>query len=676
MSMDGDSIVSVLNKDKTGLGDVWASFCATDDVALVMNIGPSTTSSTEMGCTAGRLRDLPFASSSNEVQFGWKNGSSLGSPDLGYLMALDWDGHIPASQPPAYTKSWTVGEIMAAFSVPSPKHPLISKILNAIGPFTDGDVIKDELRVMQLATTPKQRNGIWLVPGDKPTVTTRLTYHLVSPDSFSQVASAIASQYQIFQGIGDEINKLVQSISFQVTREVIGIQTSFGFISTTTFNLRIQVAIRGFIFWLEYTKDGVSCTLTEDPSLSDGDPFHSEGLVARLNRLRAGDSLEASNAMPEFENVFKNIDLWNLTVGRTNAGVTYFMITLLVHWETNGQTFLLGLTYDSQGQTFTGQLLFQSSFPNDFQRATPYYDPRTELPAGILKTKPEYLDGVPSDLKLEKLFSDAVSAPDGMPTRLASATISFSQVDKKLFFGAAIVDGSTGQPSFPSPFTWDALKVCAMYSKADGVAFDAVAMFSLHPREKDRDKYPDASLSVGLQYAEGTWTLSASVDELNFGLLGGYFEASLSDAFLEMLGKLTLRELDIFYTFSSTPKGDQPSKSSSFLVRAILLLGDLELDLIYQYANSSMVGNGKTAAQQKVPNNSKASPASTEDGKTEWSFEAHLRSTDKSATIGIVPSPQMSYKNLTIPRGYCECICRRCLAQSPRVCQPGKVLMI
>jgi len=634
MSPDDDSNISVLNDDGNGLRDVWTSFCATDEVALATNVGVSATSTLEMSCTAGLLRDLPFASSSNDAQFGWKNGAALGSPDVGYLMALAWDGQVPASQPPAFTKTWTVGEIMKAFSVPEPKHALVAKILSAIGPFTDGDDIKDELRVMQLATSPKQRNGIWLIPGERPSVRTRLTYRLVAPQPFSQVATAIADQYQIFQGIGDEINKLVQSISFQATREVTGIQTPFEFLTTTTFNLRIQVAIRGFIFWIEYTSDGVSCTLTEDPTLPDGDPFHSEGLVARLNRLRAGDNLDSSSAMPEFENIFKNIDLWNLTIGRTNDGVVYFMISLLVHWETNGNIYLLELTYDNRDQTFTGQLLFASSFPDDLQRVMPYYDPRTELPAGILKQGPDYFNGIPSDLNLEKFFSDAGSAPEGMPTRLNSAMISFSQTEKKLYFGAAIVDSATGQRKFPSPFTWDVLKVRAVYSKADGVMFDAMVMFSLHPREKDRNKYSDANLSVDVQYAKGSWTLSASIDELNFGLLGSYFEDSLSDPFLDILGKLTLRELDIFYTFG-TPKGSKLCKSSSFLISAVLLLGDLELDLIYQYA-SALVGSGKTAAELKLPNNPKANAAPTDDTKTEWSFEAHLRSTNKSATIGMV----------------------------------------
>jgi hypothetical protein len=98
------------------------------------------------------------------------------------------------------------------------------------------------------------------------------------------------------------------------------------------------------------------------------------------------------------------------------------------------------------------------------------------LPAGILKSNPQYLDGIPTDLKLEKLFSDAASAPEGMPTRLTSATISFSQLDKKLYFGAPIVDRGTDQKTIPSPFTWDTLKVRALYSKANGVAFDAMAM--------------------------------------------------------------------------------------------------------------------------------------------------------------------------------------------------------
>jgi hypothetical protein len=321
MAVADDPVATIFNQDKTGLGDPWSAFCQDDDVGLAVDVKASTTSSPLLSCTADRYRGLPFTSSSNEAQFGWKNGASIGSTDDGYLMALAWHGKSSAVPAPEYTKPWTIGEIMSAFSIPQPSSTIVKRILDAVGPFIDPDEITDSLREMQLAAaSPQERNGIWFIPGRFPKVATRLTFHLVASKALLEVAKALQDEYGLFsRDTEDQIQNLVQNISFQMTRQVSGVPLSTRFITTVTFSLIIKVPIKGFIFWIEYNDSGVTCTLTEDPSPPTGDPFQSLDLESRLARLGAGDKLDTSKVLPD-SSVFESIDLWGLTIGKPADG--------------------------------------------------------------------------------------------------------------------------------------------------------------------------------------------------------------------------------------------------------------------------------------------------------------------------------------------------------------------
>lgn len=636
--------VSILDQSSSKISTAWTNFLALPDVKVDLHPSPASGPVTAFSCKNERFKDLPFNSSKNGQYFAGKSGYSVGDKDDGVLMALDWDGKKPPTgDTPKYLEAWTLREALDAFSVDIPKDGLMNKILTAIGPLENSDVIKDAERILQVDTT-EPYSGMWLIPGNSLEVSTRLSFKLVVPQSSMGIATALKEEF------GLNLVDIASSFSIHLQQMTFGIPSVKGLVTTTAFKLIVVAAIKEFLFWVEYTDSGISCTLTEDPNFDTG-------FVKRLEKLGPGNSLDTDTVTPVFDDVFSKIDLWTVTVGRDLSGSVYFLVELLVHWQTSGNPFIVGLTYDSRSKTFTGRLLFQSSFPSKVEKALPSYDQRREKPPKIDSDNSNLIDKLKDNLSLTKLFSDSATAPEGFPTIVTMAMVSYSPevpavppapasdaIPGKLYFSATIVAPGAGTKGDdpPTPFTWDAVAVNAAYVKGSGVSFDIFTSFSLNPRKEDLGKYSRANLAIDLQYSKGTWHLSGSVENLQFGVLGGYFHKDLSNAVLSVLGKVAIKTLDIDYTFASTSTdpsttNSSPSKSSSFILKGVIVIGDLELDLIYQYASSTVVG--ETAAQKKLKGGQKASKAKaapTEAGKSEWFFEADLGASSPDATIGSI----------------------------------------
>ena len=150
--------------------------------------------------------------------------------------------------------------------------------------------------------------------------------------------------------------------------------------------------------------------------------------------------------------------------------------------------------------------------------------------------------------------------------------------------------------------------------------------FILYPENQDSEIDP-ASLQLSLKYNNSSnfgsdWILEGSIENLSVALLADYFDNSCREGAMKVLGNLTLRSLDMIYTYAS------PSPSS-FLITAILELGELELDMSYQYV--SALNKGKSAAQIKWGDTPPVSAPTTL-----WAFEASLRVNSPSATIASV----------------------------------------
>jgi hypothetical protein len=146
---------------------------------------------------------------------------------------------------------------------------------------------------------------------------------------------------------------------------------------------------------------------------------------------------------------------------------------------------------------------------------------------------------------------------------------------------------------------------------------------------------PAINLDLEFDSADNYWFLEASADYVQIGNLTNYFDSSITSHVQNTVGSLYIKKLDIVYTFSGT--GD----SSSFLFQGSLVLGDLELDLYYQYQSSevSSVG-GKTASSlvwsKGAPAN--ATPPSSLNAQQPWVFEAFLGAASPNSTLQSVVS--------------------------------------
>jgi hypothetical protein len=278
-----------------------------------------------------------------------------------------------SGEKPRYLEAWTLAEALDVFSVDIPQDGLMKDILTAVGTLEDAEVISDADRILQVVTEPvsdgvDNRSGIWLIPGNSFEISTRLSFKLVSPKCLEGIVIALRPALKL-----ESLDSVV-SMTIRLQQQTVGVQADSTFATATSFSLTVIVAIKEFLIWVEYTKSGISCTLTEDKR-------YDTGLVRRLENL--GSPLIAGSVIPAFDNVFDSVDLWSVTVGRTFAGTPYFLVELLLRWTTNGTPFLVGLTYDSRTSTFTGQLLFKSSFPSPAQKVLPSYDQRRDRPGRI-----------------------------------------------------------------------------------------------------------------------------------------------------------------------------------------------------------------------------------------------------------------------------------------------------
>ena len=127
------------------------------------------------------------------------------------------------------------------------------------------------------------------------------------------------------------------------------------------------------------------------------------------------------------------------------------------------------------------------------------------------------------------------------------------------------------------------------------------------------------------------------------GLLRSFFEIENSpgaaDGAMAVLDKLTLRNLDIMYTY-------QAGTASSFLMTGVLVLGMLELDMSFQYVSANMKSGDVTAAgvyanenpdDGKLPADPSARQVTAKGGKDTFvKFVAALRLSSPGATIASV----------------------------------------
>ena len=97
-------------------------------------------------------------------------------------------------------------------------------------------------------------------------------------------------------------------------------------------------------------------------------------------------------------------------------------------------------------------------------------------------------------------------------------------------------------------------------------------------------KYIPATLGVRVSYGTDGWEMACHVEDLQFGILAGYFPDDFRQPMLAVLGKLAINYLDIDYTFNEN------RAASSFLMSGDIVVGGIELVYV-EFADSAEPAN-------------------------------------------------------------------------------------
>ncbi|KAI8631391.1 hypothetical protein F5Y19DRAFT_423614 [Xylariaceae sp. FL1651] len=594
---------AVRKSGETSLHSQWEKFLAKAEVDTTVKVTKGTDQAPDtFSATNKRFWNLAFSSTKNKDRFSVDSAEVDAASSGTVLIALDAGiGATPSVFENGANKI-TLGDVLTKFGVVSDS--LTGGIITAIG--TSVEVVVD---------TSKQRNGFWCIPGPLFRVDTNLFFKIGDncACSLTGIATALGNAF------GLSIDTLASKPTFRLQYTVMGIPSpnrdSNSFSISSTFNLTVKLAARGFIFWLRCTAAGFQCTLSEDPSKSDN-------LWTKLSMLGGSNSAPTKDAAePDLQSdIFPTWHLWDISIFKNYGQSSLrWRVRFILMWKSSGgdsTSIPLLLSYDSADSTFTGALLFNSSFPNSNYKFLPWYSPLA-IPTNI-----QLSDG----FDLAKLFPVVGDFSSFFPTTLTNAIVSYNKDHKLISLSATLSRSPTNAftPAPLSPFTWDGISLSIR--KDSAVSIDVLSSFALNPREssniKESGPKETARLHTRLSYANSNWDLNAAGANIPFKLLWSYFDEEVRAPILSVLGDLEVRSLDLDYTYGSQ------ARATSFLFTGMIALGSVELRLFYQYATREASVGGNSAAHRKLTAGD-PKPITVADGLDhDWAFECDLAPPD------------------------------------------------
>ncbi|KAF3104127.1 hypothetical protein TWF102_000174 [Orbilia oligospora] len=239
----------------------------------------------------------------------------------------------------------------------------------------------------------------------------------------------------------------------------------------------------------------------------------------------------------------------------------------------------------------------------------------------------------------DKAGSNGVDhVPENVPTQVTQASLKIT--NKSISFCGTII-ADTPKPSGTPQIFLNALSLDACYSWSDPTVTTTYLDIrtGLIPRIGSASMMP-AFLVGSLGYSGGLWSLQASVSNLNVGNLYQMFDSDCRDSVMDILESVTIKSLAISYTYGS--KGD----ASNFSCIGVLLLGSLELDLIFTYTSavepSSTAGSGAKGTQGGDSTQGTGNPS--EPGNTKAMDSAQGENPAQPQTKGTTPTKGTTQK--------------------------------
>ena len=372
---------------------------------------------------------------------------------------------------------------------------------------------------------------------------------------------------------------------------------------------------------------------------------------------------------------------WYLQVGfNSQVGargtLTWGVGALVIISTSRGGPIIFGLAYDSAQSRFSGELLTRSYFldPQNLRSLT--YDARFSTDDIVLDALPVPggISGIEDGVDLWALVAPDHSPPNYIPHLLSNCNVALtrtksSDVNKSSTFSFTATlkafndetkpsnDGTDG--GAPTGFAWtDATIRTTMESTSGKPTTYEVSIssnFTLTPSDGDAGVRLWASLVY--HSSKASWLVTAGVKNLSVGSIASFFDSVSQEGAMAVLDKLTLRSLNMRFAHTR-------GQASSFWIYGVLVLGELELDLSYQYVGKNVGANDKSAYQvvtsggngegegdndndndgddgggdgaSDLPKDLPSEILKGDGEKSSFLFEASLRTTSAASTLGSI----------------------------------------
>lgn len=585
-----------------------------------------------------QLWNLTFSSSRNTAKFGppAQGASDASTPDeppdavFGLLMTAE-----------ALNTLMLQNDVRRAFGLgPSNTPPKIAAFFSRIDP--------NQTLTLTLDTSDGARSAFWALSG--PVYRTAVSLVFVLPDT---VLDAIKAFVLDERGINlhptDQAPFLTIRMltSHTISGSPIMVQ------SESSIAVIVTVQTEFFDIELHLDASGLEIRFSDSQSASAS----STPLTTRLSQTTAGSSttIPAQEALPDssggglFNNFLEDIEVFYMVprvsqeapvddeAGNTVSvpGINYWQIILIANWQTEAGV-VLALQYDSRISTLYGRLLFDSDASGSGENRRFDYDPKLDVE--LATSKP-----LPASLDIWKLFSPSTKAPAQIPSQLTSASVQFGKgaTGDSVVFGIsgtisaapAVAVPDKAADSAPDGFVWDRVKIQALIQNNAGSVTASISLSSEMSFKID-NVTPPVKLYFGISYrSPGSWILHGQANDIPLSALSNFFAPSVRKSAMKMLGSIAIRTLDMIYTY------DPSGEATSFFISAALVLGELELDLSYEYASTRLL-QGVTSASQIAKtegiNSLDRDELRPQAAEASWTFEATLGAASPKTDIGKV----------------------------------------
>jgi Family of unknown function (DUF6603) len=618
--------------------EIWTAIL-TDSTLKLQGPSPLSTLSSTISISSDYFWGLVFSNSVNSKIFKDDN-SPVVVDSFSDIQGGVFGMLTPTTGAWATTTSMAFGDVATKFGISSTTGP--AALTSFLSLMESGST---SLSLDVAATT---RNALWAVPEALYQIAVSLTFDITTTGGLSQLQSFINQQFGINLTL-TTINSQVIFTSF--TSYSVNPTTPVSVTESTTpdFNMTVQFEISGFEVSALFTSNDVKLAFSDAVTPTPGNIYQRLQSAGLTTAAGGSTSLQASS-LPDsskinasaFDKFLTEVELWYLMIGINNAtsqplsgsnGDIYWAVGLLGNFKIGSTPYQVALTYDSRTTIFEGDLITNNTLPSTRQ-----YDYQA------WKSIPSTL-GVSSSLDFSPIYGGSTGnqPPPHVPSNLPEASIIYQQSQDGNGYSLAIslaigdnpgnaTSGGASPTSNPAPskFDWSSIKFNLLL-QSDGTqpsaAVQVLSYISLPlPSVAPTGSLPGIELDLRYNSTDDYWFLELQADYIQILNLTDYFDSSITSHVNSTVGTLYIKSLDVMYTF------DGLGNASSFLFTGALALGDLELDLYYQYQSTLKSVQG-TDASTLVWGSSQPDGTGTTTVAQPWIFQAFLGATSPNSKL-------------------------------------------